>query len=180
MATARKTGGAKTTRSETVTVRLDPELRYLADIAARIHRRTLSSYVEWAIIKSLDKSVLYEDNSGQTMVSDMAAQLWDVEDADRFAKLAIHAPHLLNYDEQRLWKIVSECGYFWRGNWVTSKDEKTQRWEWGLYVSTLKFSLLRKEWDKLNAIINDELDISALPAWEMTRNNPNFADDIPF
>ena len=45
----RKGGGGKLSRSETVTVRLDPKLRYLAELAARLHRRTLSSYVEWAI-----------------------------------------------------------------------------------------------------------------------------------
>ena len=39
----RKAGGGKLSRSETVTVRLDPKLRYLAELAARIHRRTLSS-----------------------------------------------------------------------------------------------------------------------------------------
>jgi hypothetical protein len=45
----RKGGGGKLSRSETVTVRLDPKLRYLAELAARLHRRTLSSYIEWAI-----------------------------------------------------------------------------------------------------------------------------------
>lgn len=37
------------TRSETVTMRLTPKLRYLAELAARKHRRTLSSYIEWVL-----------------------------------------------------------------------------------------------------------------------------------
>src|SRR6516165_4850387 len=45
----RKGGGAKLVRSETVTVRLDPKLRYLGEIAARKQRRTVSSFIEWAI-----------------------------------------------------------------------------------------------------------------------------------
>ena len=40
----RKSGGGKLSRSETVTVRLDPKLRYLAELAARIHRRTCLLY----------------------------------------------------------------------------------------------------------------------------------------
>ena len=40
----RKGGGGKLARSETVTVRLDPKLRYLAELAARIQRRSVSSF----------------------------------------------------------------------------------------------------------------------------------------
>ena len=53
----RKGGGGKLARSETVTVRLDPKLRYLAELAARLHRCTLSSYIEWAINASLDNEM---------------------------------------------------------------------------------------------------------------------------
>ena len=41
-----KGGGAKLSRSETVTVRLDPKLRYLAELGARSQRRTVSSFIE--------------------------------------------------------------------------------------------------------------------------------------
>ena len=40
-------------KSEVVTVRLDPKLKYVAELAARRQRRTLSSYIEWAIEDSL-------------------------------------------------------------------------------------------------------------------------------
>ena len=39
----------KLNRSETVTVRLDPRLNYLAELAGRAQRRTKSSFIEWAV-----------------------------------------------------------------------------------------------------------------------------------
>src|SRR2546429_6893734 len=88
--TKRRRGGGKLTRSETVTVRLDPKLRYLAELAALKHRRTLSSFIEWAIEDSLQRVKLREgtgyNNDTGTTISDDAESLWDVDDADRFAK----------------------------------------------------------------------------------------------
>ena len=66
----RRGGGGKLARTETVTVRLDPKLRYLAELAARVHRRTLSSYIEWAIKESLDKDELRPANALATAHSD--------------------------------------------------------------------------------------------------------------
>src|ERR1700683_3750370 len=73
--------GGRLTRSETVTVRLDPKLRYLAELAALKHRRTLSSFIEWAIEDSLQRIKLREgtghNNEAGTTVSDDAESLWD-------------------------------------------------------------------------------------------------------
>ena len=49
----RKRDGGTPKRSEVVTVRLDPKLKYLAELAARKHRRPLSSFIEWAVEQSL-------------------------------------------------------------------------------------------------------------------------------
>jgi len=54
-------GGGKLNRSETVTIRLDPKLRYLTELAARQQRRTLSSFIEWAIDSALKDVVLREE-----------------------------------------------------------------------------------------------------------------------
>ncbi|MDU0372914.1 hypothetical protein ACFPAF_21145, partial [Hymenobacter endophyticus] len=92
--------------------------RYLAELAARLHRRTLSSYIEWAIVKSLSDNVLKSDPSdpsGGPTIDDEAEFLWDVDDADRFAKLALRYPHLLSHEEQVRWKLIRENGFLWRG-----------------------------------------------------------------
>src|SRR3984893_10930000 len=100
-------GGGKLARSETVTVRLDPKLRYLAELAARKQRRTLSSFIEWAIEESL-KSIHLSEDEYSTSAASVAAELWDVDEPDRFAKLALRYPDMLTHDEQILWKLVRE------------------------------------------------------------------------
>ena len=62
MATKKKrpTGGGKLSRSEVVSIRLDPRLRFGAEIAAAKCRRTLSSFTEWAIEEALKSQSLNE------------------------------------------------------------------------------------------------------------------------
>lgn len=58
---SRKSRGAKPSRSETVTVRLKPKTKYLAELAARKQRRTLSSFIECAAADSLNRVFLGDD-----------------------------------------------------------------------------------------------------------------------
>ena len=86
-------------------------MRYLADLASRIHRRILSSYVEWAINESF-AGVLLPNVKGVTIAS-VAENLWDVDEPDRFANLAGSYPSLLTHEEQKLWKLIREYDPVW-------------------------------------------------------------------
>ena len=162
----RKPGGGKLTRTETVTVRLDPKLRYLADLAARKHRRTLSSYIEWAIEDSLKNTVL--DPVAEASVAHEAATLWDVDEADRFVKLALRYPELMTHEEQVRWKLIRECGLLWRGSF-TGRDDT---WRWDLEEEDLLFDRLRLYWPKFCAVAEGVAEHSTLPDWHRTRPRP--------
>lgn len=173
----RKGGGGKLTRSETVTVRLDPKLRYLADLAARKQRRTLSSYVEWALEDSLSRTYLY--TNGDTSLADEASKLWDVDEADRFAKLAFRHPDLLTHEEQVRWKLIRENGYLWKGGYV-GKDKK---WSWDVDEGSLIFEQLRQHWAAFCAVAEGRTE--TLPTWQRNQLKPasgfeDMDDDIPF
>lgn len=107
----RKGRGGKLSRSEVVTVRLDPRLLYLAELAARSHRRTLSSYIDWVIAGSLNCQMLRPTgappSTPEQSIANEAEYLWDVDDADRLAKLALRYPHLMSHDEQVRWKLMN-------------------------------------------------------------------------
>lgn len=125
-----KRSGARYPRSETVSVRLDPKVRYLAEIAARIQKRTLSSYVEWAIqhgFGSLEverKQVGFEEHGTEGIsLADVGDRLWDIDEPDRFAKLAMAYPSLLTFEEQRIWKHVQEAPAFWGPSGLGYPDE---------------------------------------------------------
>lgn len=164
-------GGGKASRTEAVGVRLDPKLKYLAELAARQQRRTLSSYIEWAIQDSLARVPLHADRNGETTIADEDRHLWDVDDADRFAKLALRYPHLLTHEEQLRWKLIQECGYLWRGD----RRGKKKEWTWEVKEDSLVFARLREKWDVFCAVGRGDAPVSSLPTWEKYED-----DDIPF
>lgn len=181
----RKGGGGKLSRSETVTVRLDPKLRYLAELAARLHRRTLSSYVEWAIEASLDNNVLKTNYEGHGFsIKDDAEYLWDVDDADRFARLALRYPHLLSHEEQVRWKLIRENGYLWKGAFTGRQRE----WTWTVDEESFVYPRLREHWAAFCRAADTGEDKDKLPTWPKTDPAPPKAssgfddmdDDIPF
>lgn len=150
--TAKKKGGGKLSRSEVVTVRLDPKLRFAAELAARKQRRTLSSFVEWAVEEAIKKVFTGDSQTIEMIVS----RIWDVEDADRFVKLALDSPELLTFDEERLWKIISEKACFWYQDWDHGGG-------WELTENHLNFKEIRENWPILNKIIAGEATTADLP-----------------
>lgn len=176
----RKSGGSKLTRTETVTVRLDPKLRYLAELAARKQRRTLSSYIEWALEESLNHVVIDEDKTfggeANQTVADMASKLWDVDEPDRFVKLAIRYPDMLTHEEQALWKLIRENGTLWKGKF----DKTSGEWTWRIAEESLVFDRLRDRWELFNAVASGAAKKDTLPTW-VKNEKPDPSDfEIPF
>ena len=169
----RKGGGGKLARSETVTVRLDPKLRYLAELAARKQRRTVSSFIEWAVEESLDR--VYLDNN--TSITDVAAALWDVDEPDRFAKLALSYEYMLTHEEQVLWKVICETGRVWRG-----QHDSEGEWVWSVNSKTLVYDCLRKYWDDFKKVASGEAGREILPkSTKITATDfGDLGDGIPF
>lgn len=170
------------TRTVTVSVRLDPKLKYLADLAAREQRRALSSYIEWAVDQSLEKCELgYFPDGSQKTLADEADYLWDIDEADRLVKLALRYPHLLTHEEQILWKLIRENGRLWRGSY------KPTEWKWTVDESSIVWERLRADWPTFVAVASGEKDATSLPTWPKTKPIPSKSspfdsmdDDIPF
>ena len=174
----RKVGGGKLSRSETVTVRLDPKLRYLAELAARKQRRTLSSFIEWAIEDTLKRIHISEHQNDDRTIHDVSQSLWDVDDADRFANLALNFPEWMNHEEQVFWKLVRETGYLWKG-----KHDSNGDWEWDVNERSLVRDRLRKHWEDLKKVVAGEVESSILPKNSKKTAGgkfDDFEDDIPF
>jgi hypothetical protein len=172
-------------RTETISVRLDPRLRYQAELAARKQRRTISSFVEWAIEASLDKVILVEGGYGQetTTLADVASSLWDVLPADRFVKLAFRFPDLLDHEEQLMWKLIRAHGLFWKGYY-----DKYDKWIFKTESeSNVSFKNLRTHWELINQIARGEVTESQMPqigpspAGTVDLPSPDDdSEDIPF
>lgn len=183
-----KKGGGKLGRSETVTVRLDPKLNYLCELAARAQRRTKSSFIEWAIAESLKSVFLPETRSNETQFEDREATLqetsstlWHVEEPDRVVALALIAPALLTHEEQLIWRQVRENGYVWRGRY-----DKQGQWSWSASFDSLCLDRLREKWDVFKGVALGELSKDQLPIWakQKPKQSASFDadldDDVPF
>ena len=188
----RKGGGGKLARTETVTVRLDPKLRYLTELAARKHSRTVSSYIEWRLKASLDTEDVRPVNTpahvaAPETIGTEAEYLWDVDDADRFAKLALRYPHLLTHEEQVRWKLIRDNGYLWRGSY---RSGPRKEWDWNREEGSLNFERLREHWATFCSVADTGSGHDKLPSWPRTdpasRPPPvktgfdDMDDDIPF
>lgn len=171
-----KSGGGKLSRSETVTVRLDPKLNYLCELGARAQRRTKSSFIEWAIANSLENVEVQTGsgwNSETRSLAQQSERLWKVDEPDRVAALALTSPSLLTHEEQLIWRYVKENGFLWRGNY-----NKASRWTWDINEHDLIIDRLRKHWDTFKRVALDGESENLLPKWEEFR--ASLDDDIPF
>lgn len=151
-------------RTEIITVRFDPKLRYAADLGARQFRRTLSAFIELAVKEVLtqlryDKEKYHildlksagrveKDNAqgAQRSMSilELADKLWDAEESDRLTNLAQEAPNLLTVEEQRIWKAIKEDKRYWRSfeNEIWYDSDYHEPFE-------LRVELVRKDWDEI-------------------------------
>ena len=179
----RKGRGGTLSRSETVTVRLDPKLQYLAQLAARSHRRTLSSWIEWSIKTSIDQESLpaSEATSENHRLGDAAKFLWDVDEPGRLAQLAFHYPSLLTYEEQLIWKLVKDNGFFWKGR----SNRLSGEWEWDCHPRFLVAPRLEQHWQVICDVARTGEGHDRLPTWERFKSEakpvPDEDDnDLPF
>ena len=172
----RKSGG-RLSRSKTVTVRLTPKLHYLAELAARQQRRTLSSFIEWAIEESLYAVSIEERWSPETQtmerttIADIAREVWDVDEVDRFFKLLVLHPHLLTHEEQVLWKLIRQSAYVWY-----SCHDLFARKVISLNDLLDIADILRPYWEDFKQVAAGEADESILP--RMPEGDfPDFPDE---
>ncbi len=147
----RRVREGKLARSEVATLRLDPKLRYFIELAARKQRRTISSYLEWAAEQSLDRIRLTDSAGSASSLADETEQLWDVDEIERFVKLASRYPELLNHHEQMLWKLIREDPHLWR----RSGEEQL--------LGNLNIGRLRTDWDRYVAVAQGKVGKSLLP-----------------
>jgi hypothetical protein len=117
---------------EMLGLRLEPKTRYLAELAARAEGRTLSSFVEQAIIASFSRVTLrkpsepepmYLGTSGEfhvapidveqeriqneaMLVSNMADNLWSDNPFIRLEIRAMSLPHLMTFEDSQLWSYI--------------------------------------------------------------------------
>lgn len=149
----------KLSRSEVVTVRFDQKLRYLAELGARKHRRTLSSYIEWAVEQSLKEVMLFDgdqyNGDGRLSIADEAPALWDTDESERFIRLATNYPELLTHEEQERWKMLSDSDLL--GPAKVRQPDGQIRWNRAV-LEDVVYPMVRRCWPGLLAAYNGDAE----------------------
>jgi hypothetical protein len=148
-------------RTDMLSLRLDPKLRFAAVLAAAIEHRSVSGFIEAAIeqaIKQVDVPQSdAEPGKDRLTLDQLVHEVWDVDEADRFLKLAFRYPHLLSLTEQRLYKLLRENDYLWRSEVRTGRNS----------LEDVHLPRMRKHWDTFKRVVLDELPESALPSGDV-------------
>ena len=102
---------AKTGKSETLTIRLDPKTRFILEYVSRLKGQTITTVVERAIVNSAsDETVIDREFGGQLNWQDF----WDVSEGVRFLKIASRSEFFPTYeDERRLAFCREHWPFFW-------------------------------------------------------------------
>lgn len=134
-------------------MRFDPRVKYLAELAARRERRSLTNFVEWAIDQALQKVVLIKGTGDHFDISpaNAADLLWDIDEVERLSKLHGHCPDLLSYDEQRLMDVVEHF----------SVSDGNESFRTGRIIN---WPLVKRCWVELKSFVLDEGDRNDLIA----------------
>lgn len=155
MTAKKKSAGAGLVRSQVVTVRLDPKLKFAAELAARKQRRTLSSFIEWAIERAISEVKVTSDNGDEKSVLEATREIWNVNDAQRFLNFANNYSELLNYDEERLLKLIFLTPHFSETLASDAESETT--------IGIIRAEKIDEYWELLNRYVSGEISRDELP-----------------
>jgi hypothetical protein len=119
------------------------------------------------------------DPSHAKTIGDYADQLWHIREYERLVALSRLAPHLMTMDEQEIWAVISEHGYYWRGRWVQEHDEEV--WKWNCDPDRLVINRIAESWNQIVAVAQRSANKDSLPDYRRQRplQKPD-TDEIPF
>ncbi len=171
MAKKRQGNGKQLVRTKTVGVRLDPKLKYAAELAARTQRRSLSSFIEWAVQEAVDRVPVVGGGQAPSTAWEAMPLVWDVSPSTRLVKLAIIFSGLLTYDEQVVWHLIREHPALWhgKGDMAGSMAELQAAFEQARgeldkkpLEDFFRFDLLEEHFETFEKVARGELDKKAL------------------
>jgi predicted transcriptional regulator len=112
--------GAK--KTETLTLRLDPKVRFLIDLIARQKRQSITGVIESAvevyatnfyIEAELWDEATDEDKMQEVSLYKLSKEIFSTDDSFRFMMLVWSCPRLLSYEEVRLKETIYASELFW-------------------------------------------------------------------
>jgi uncharacterized protein (DUF1778 family) len=186
----------KLTRSETITIRVDPKTRFAAELAATRRNESLSSFFEAALKEAIRKTQMrprerYRELAGEDFseklekvfggyevtADELADITWDLDEVDRFINLALYFRLALTADQQLMWRLIVERSCFW-----ATEKSKEFGLVWYVQPGNIARSAVRDQWELLNQVVEGKAEFSSLPPIGKGRafdHSPVVADVTP-
>jgi len=90
-----------------VSFRLDPKVKFAAEIMARHQRRSLASTVEWALLRSMEGTVQVGAGQGAGLtLNELVNTSWNEDDFIRAVNVAFLVPHLATHEEACIRTVI--------------------------------------------------------------------------
>jgi predicted transcriptional regulator len=134
-------------KTEALTLRLDPKVRFLIDLIARQKRQSITGVIESAIeLYATNYSVkaglwdeeLQDDSVKHHSLYKICNEVYSTDDSFRFMMLYWVCPQLLSYEEKRLSETIYSSRIFW-DEYPHSEDR----------TNDIDTDVLREHWEQL-------------------------------
>lgn len=104
----------KAPKTESLTIRLDPKMRFALEFVARIKGQTITKVIERAIVDRADsEKVIKPPERGGDFTGFTWRDYWDVSEGIRAVNLARDEDTHPTFDEEEMWDFVkTHSGYF--------------------------------------------------------------------
>jgi hypothetical protein len=128
-------------RTDSLTIRMSPRTKYIAQLAAVQNGMTLSTLIDESLQKAIGQTRI--THAGEvTTLSKIADRLWAEHEADRLVLLADNFAFLLSPQQEDLWETIQGTQKYWRVPLSEGESNVSQ--------STFNFEALRQDWSALN------------------------------
>ena len=144
-------GAQNSRKTESVTVRLDPKVRFALELLSRVEHRSVTGVVEAALQARFKNATVDGDDNGET-VQELVESVYQTDEVERFVKMAERAPQLLDFEERRLWESIWATPDLW-----DDSPGRRRRLE-DLDTRTLKLS-----WDGIREFVGEHADEATVP-----------------
>lgn len=132
-------------KTEALSIRIDPRMRYGLELLARKQRRAVTGVVEWAIDKAFGDEVIDCADGSSLYFRPALEQLWATNEIERLVLLATTAPQLLTFEESRVWQVIRQTDLLW-----FSPSERS--------ASAFKTEEVLSQWERLAPVIYEAAD----------------------
>jgi len=106
------------TRTDSVTVRISPRLKYGLELLARRQHRSVSAVVEAALNQAL--AAERASAGSETTLADVVESTWSALEAQRVLRLATDFPNLLSFEEEQTVELIRSLP----GTWETGRPRR--------------------------------------------------------